>query len=59
MDVRPARCFPWSVPDCYISLRDSEGREIVLLESLSQLDAASLRRSRESAPSSCDCSDSR
>ena len=41
VDVRPARCFPWSVPECYVSLRDPEGREIVLLESLAGLDPAS------------------
>jgi len=40
VDVRAARCFPWSTPENYISLRDSAGKEIVLLESLVELDAA-------------------
>ncbi len=38
VDARVARCFPWSLPDGYISIRDSDGREIVLLDSLSELD---------------------
>ncbi len=33
-----ARCFPWSLPEGYISVRDSEGREVVLLDSLADLD---------------------
>jgi len=33
-----ARCFPWSLPDGYISVRDGEGREIALLDSLEELD---------------------
>ena len=41
VDVRPARCFPWSVPECYVSLRDPEGRELALLETLAGLDPAS------------------
>ncbi len=40
-DARVARCFPWSLPEGYISVRDSDGREIVLLESLADLDEAS------------------
>ena len=32
--VRLARCFPWSLRDRYISIRDKEGEELVLLESL-------------------------
>ncbi len=40
VDVRAARCFPWSTPENYISLRDPAGKEIVLLESLAELDAA-------------------
>ncbi len=38
VDARVARCFPWSLPDGYISVRDSDGREIVLLDSLDDLD---------------------
>jgi len=32
--VRLARCFPWSLRDRYISIRDKDGQELVLLESL-------------------------
>jgi hypothetical protein len=41
VDARVARCFPWSLPESYISLRTKEGKEIVLLKTLSELDAAS------------------
>ena len=37
-DVRVARCFPWSLPDSFISIRDPEGKEILLLETLDELD---------------------
>jgi hypothetical protein len=40
-DVRVARCFPWSLPEDYISVRDPQGREIVLLTSLDELDDTS------------------
>jgi hypothetical protein len=40
-DATVARCFPWSIPDGYISIRDKKGREIVLLETLEGLDPAS------------------
>ena len=36
-----ARCFPWSLPDEYVSVRDSEGKEVVLLKSLREIDADS------------------
>ena len=38
VDARLARCFPWSLPEAYISVRDSEGSEIVLLKTLDDLD---------------------
>jgi hypothetical protein len=41
VDVRVARCFPWTLPDTYISLRDSLGKELALLKTLDELDAAS------------------
>ena len=41
VDARVARCFPWSVPDSYVSVLDSDGKEISLLESLGDLDDAS------------------
>lgn len=40
-DVRIARCFPWSLPEEYISIRDAKGKEVVLLRSLDDLDPAS------------------
>ncbi len=41
VDVRVARCFPWSLPDAYISVRNKDGKEIVLLQTLDELDQAS------------------
>jgi hypothetical protein len=40
-DVRLARCFPWTLPEAYISVRDAEGREVCMLETLDELDADS------------------
>jgi len=37
-DAKVARCFPWSVPGRYISVRNSEGKEVALLETLADLD---------------------
>jgi hypothetical protein len=37
VDVQVARCFPWSLPDEYISLRDADGYEIVLFQSLDEV----------------------
>ena len=39
-DVRVARCFPWSVPDCFISLRNKEGKELFMFRDLDGLDDA-------------------
>jgi hypothetical protein len=41
VDVRAARCFPWMLPDSYIAIRDKEGKELALLKTLDELDAAS------------------
>ncbi|MHC4562508.1 MAG: DUF1854 domain-containing protein [Planctomycetota bacterium] len=41
IDVKLVRYFPWSLPSAYISVRDGEGREVVMLESLDDLDPAS------------------
>jgi len=38
VDVHIARCFPWSVPDAYISVRNADDREVALLDSLDELD---------------------
>jgi len=37
--VGVARCFPWSLDQEYISVRDSDGKELVLLRTLDGLDA--------------------
>jgi len=39
-NVQVARCFPWSLRGRYISIRDSEGKELLLLADLSELDEA-------------------
>ena len=36
-DARVARCFPWTLPDTYISVRDKDGKEIALLQTLDEL----------------------
>ena len=38
--VRVARCFPWSCRDGYVSISDSQGRELVLLVDLEGLEPA-------------------
>ncbi len=38
--VKIARCFPWTLRDEYVSVRDGEGKEVVLLKTLDELDAA-------------------
>jgi len=39
VNVKVARCFPWSLKDRYISIRDKDGKEVALLESASGVDA--------------------
>jgi hypothetical protein len=41
VDARVARCFPWSLPGNFISLRTKDGKEIVLLKTTGELDEAS------------------
>ena len=41
VDARVARCFPWSLPDIYIAIRDKDGKEVALLKTLDELDDAS------------------
>jgi hypothetical protein len=36
-DACVARCFPWTLPDTYLSVRDKNGKEIALLKSLDEL----------------------
>ena len=38
VDVRVRRTFPWSAPDRYVSIRDAEGKELLLVDSLEPLD---------------------
>lgn len=39
--VRPVRCFPWSGPTRYISLRDDDDKEVALVSDPADLDPAS------------------
>jgi len=39
--VRPVRCFPWSGPAAFISLRDDDDREVALVVDPAHLDAGS------------------
>ena len=41
VDVRVARCFPWSHSGKYLSIRDKDEKEVILLPSLDVLDAGS------------------
>jgi hypothetical protein len=43
VDARVARCFPWSLPGSYVSIRDKEGKELALLKTLEELEPASRR----------------
>jgi hypothetical protein len=36
-DVRLRRAFPWSLPDRYVSVRSSEGKELLLIERVGDL----------------------
>ncbi len=35
--LQAVKCFPWSAPEAFISLRDDEGKEIYLIDSLSSI----------------------
>ena len=37
-DVRVRRAFPWSEPSAFVSIRDAEGKELLLIDSLEPLD---------------------
>lgn len=39
--VRPHRCFPWTDPARFISLRAEDNREVALVQDLAELDALS------------------
>ena len=41
VDAKVLRCFPWSVPDSFLSIHDPDGKEAAMLESLDCLDVAS------------------
>jgi hypothetical protein len=47
-DVRIRRAFPWSSPGRYVSVRDAEGKELLLIEDLAVLSEAQ-RRTIEAA----------
>ncbi len=41
VDARVARCFPWSLPGSYVSIRDKEGKELALFKTVEELEPAS------------------
>jgi hypothetical protein len=41
VDARIARCFPWSLPETYVSIRTKDGKELALVKTLDELDEAS------------------
>ncbi len=41
VDAKLARCFPWSLPDLHVSVRNPEGHEVAMLKSLDDLDPES------------------
>jgi len=41
VDARILRCFPWSVPDGFLSIHGPDGKEAAMLESLDCLDGTS------------------
>ena len=43
VDCRVARCFPWSIPASYVSVRDKDGKEVALVRDLEALDSDSRR----------------
>jgi hypothetical protein len=43
IDVHIRRSFPWSHPDGYLSIRDEDGRELLLIDSLDALPPAQRR----------------
>jgi hypothetical protein len=48
VDVRVRRAFPWSRPTRHVSLRDAEGKEVMLIDDLESLDPA-LRKTVEAS----------
>ncbi len=40
VDAKVARCFPWSLPERFVSLVDADGKEIALFETLDELEPA-------------------
>lgn len=47
VDARVVRCFPWSLPDSYISICDKNGKEIILVKALEELEPTSRRIIKE------------
>jgi len=41
VDAKVLRCFPWSVPESFLSIHDPDGKEAAMLESLDCLDRES------------------
>jgi len=43
VDVRVRRAFPWSSPGKFVSIRDSEGNELMLIEDLAAIEESQRR----------------
>jgi Domain of unknown function (DUF1854) len=46
VDVRIRRAFPWTEPDSFISVRSKEGKELLLIDALNQLDSRIVQQVR-------------
>ncbi len=53
VDVRVRRAFPWSEPDSFISIRGKEGKELLLVEALNQLEGHVAQQVRSALGKSC------
>ncbi len=42
VNVGVARCFPWSLAREYVSIRDGDGKELLLLKTIDDLEAATI-----------------
>jgi len=40
-DAKAVRCFPWSMPDSYVSIHSPEGKEAAMIKSLDELNDVS------------------
>lgn len=55
LPVRVKPCFPWSEPDCYLSLLDSDGTQVGFIENLSHIQGEPLQALRQGLKESNFC----